>query len=156
MFQIIRGGILESYQSYFDIDFESGDVRIEVVGDDQVINFKFMIGFFSLPCFFGTISSLWMGETKKDELDGFGFDFDYYFSVENGYLLIKHRGFDDISNYKFSFKRFVEAIDKGFSEYLEEQHSKGIYPLKMDEYTHPLSEDVIHNYVLFSDIIRKG
>ncbi len=150
---------MENYKCNYDINFDNGDVQIKLDGDDQVIHFKFAIGFFSIPFFFAILLQLWSGQTKKVELDGFGISVRYRCSVVNDNLLINYRYYEKgaycTSKYKFNLKHFVEAIDKGFSDYLKEQHSKGILPLKVEEYSHPLSRKVIEEYNQFSTAIRK-
>ncbi|MBU0904729.1 MAG: hypothetical protein R3328_01275 [Planococcaceae bacterium] len=151
------------YSCHFEIDYRYRDVEIKLNGDHQEIHFKFMIAFYSIPSFFFVLLRLWDGKTKKTEIDGFGFAVRYYFNVEEKNLFIEHLTNDEndqpiTKNYKFNFEKFVKAIDKGFSEFLQEQLSKGILPLKVEEHSHPLSKHVINEYEEFSTIInaRKG
>ncbi len=149
------------YSCHFEIDYRYGDVEIKLNGDHQDIHFKFMIAFFSIPSFFFDLLRLWDGKTKKAEIDGFGFAVSYYFTVEEKNLFIEHltkdeNGQPNTNNYKFNFEKFVKAIDKGFSEYLQEQLSKGILPLKVEEHSHPLSKQVIKEYEELSTIINEN
>lgn len=149
------------YTCCFDIDYRSGDVKIKLNGDGHEIEFTFMLGFFSIPWFFSMLLQLWNGKTNKTELDGFGIAVRYYFTVRENHLFIKHLTSDDNGHptkfhYKFDFKKFVKAVDKGFSDYLEEQFSKGILPLKVEEHSHPLSRQVIEEYNQFSTSIRSN
>ncbi len=149
------------YQSGFDINFNNGDVEIKFSGDGQVIHFKFMIAFYSIPTFFYVLLRLWRGKTNKAELDGFGFAVRYNFTLEETNLLIEHLTADENGkhstyNYEFDFNKFVTAIDRGFSDCLQEQYSKGILPLKVEEHSHPLSKQVIEEYKEFSSIINES
>ena len=149
------------YQCCFDINLNNDDVEIKFSGDDQVIHFKFMIAFYSIPTFLNILLHLWRGKTNKEELDGFGFPVKYYFTLEETNLLIEHltdyeNGKYSTYNYNFDFDKFVKAIDRGFSDYLQEQYSKGILPLKVDEHPHPLSKQVIEEYKEFSSIINES
>ena len=80
------------------------------------------------------------------------------FTVEDEDLLIEHSTYHDgeyiTRNYKFNFEKFAKALDKGFSEYLQEQRSKGI-PIGVEEDSHPLSKKVIKEYEEFSTIINE-
>ncbi|MFJ5770157.1 hypothetical protein [Psychrobacillus sp. NPDC093180] len=120
-----------------------------------------MIAFVSIPSFFYVLLQLWNGKTNKTEIDGFGFAVRYYLTVEEKNLCIERLTFGENSqpifyNYKFDFERFAKALDKGFSEYLQEQRNKGILPLKVEEHSHPLSKQVIKEYEEFSTIINEG
>ena len=119
-----------------------------------------MIGFFSIPSFFEVLLQLWKGKTHKTDIDGFGFAVRYYLTIEEKNLYIEHLTYDENDqpvtyNYKFDFEKFAKALDKGFTQYLQEQSNKGILPLKNDEYSHPLSKHVIKEYKEFSTIINK-
>ena len=153
--------MINDYQCCFDINLDTYEVEIKFSGDGQVIHFKFMIAYYSIPTFFYRLLRLWSGKTNKDELDGFGFAVRYNFTLEETNLLIEHLTGDDnckysTYNYKFDFDKFVQAIDRGFSDCLQEHYSKGILPL--DEDPHPLSKQVIKEYEEFSTIIngKKG
>jgi len=161
---VIKGVIFleNQYACRFDIDLRRGDVEIKLNGDGQGIYFKFMVAFFSLPSFLFFLLQLWNGKTNKTEIDGFGFAVRYYFTVEDKDLLIEHLTIPDgengqpiTYNYKFNFEKFAKALDKGFSEYLQEQRSKGIIPLKVEEHSHPLANHVIEEYEEFSTIINE-
>lgn len=148
------------YTCRFDIDYRSGDVEIKLNGDGQDVYFKFMIAFFSIPSFFYVILQLWNGKTNKTEIDGFGFAVSYDLTVEEKNLFIEHFTYNENDqsttyNYKFDFEKFAKALDKGFSEYLQEQRKKGIFPLKVEEHSHPLSKQVIKEYKEFSSIINE-
>lgn len=148
------------YTCRFDIDYRNRDVEIKLNGDGQDIHFKFMIAFVSIPSFFYVLLQLWNGKTNKTDIDGFGFAVRYYLTVEEKNLYIERLTFENgkpiFYNYKFDFERFAKALVKGFSEYLQEQRSKGILPLKVEEHTHPLSKEVIKEYDEFSTIINEG
>jgi len=150
------------YACRFDIDLRRGDAKIKLNGDGQEVHFKFMVAFYSIPSFLFFLLQLWNGKTNNIEIDGFGFAVRYYFTLEDKDLLIEHLTFPDgenvppiINNYKFNFENFVKAIDKGFSEHLQEQRSKGIIPLKVEEHSHPLAKHVIEEYEEFSTIINE-
>ena len=146
------------YVCRFDIDFRLGDIEIKLNGDGQEVLFKFMIAFFSFPSLLFFLLQLWNGKMNKTEISSFGFAVRYYFTVEDEALLIEHSTYYDgeyiTRNYKFNFENFVKAIDKGFSEYLQEQRSKGI-PIGVEEDSHPLSKQVIKEYEEFSTIINE-
>ncbi|MEK4245889.1 hypothetical protein MKZ20_11145 [Psychrobacillus sp. FSL K6-2684] len=155
------------YVCRFDIDFRLGDIEIKLNGDGQEVLFKFMIAFFSFPSLLFFLLQLWNGKMNKTEISSFGFAVRYYFTVEDEDLLIEHSTYHELiehstyyegeyitRNYKFNFENFVKAIDKGFSEYLQEQRSKGI-PIGVEEDSHPLSKQVIKEYEEFSTIINE-
>lgn len=149
------------YVCRFDIDLRRADIEIKLNGDGQEVLFKFMVAFFSFPSFLFFLLQLWNGKTNKKEIDGFGFAVRYYLTVEDKDLLIEHLTFPDgesvqpiTRNYKFNFEKFAKALDKGFSEYLQEQRSKGI-PIEVEEDSHPLSKQVIKEYEEFSTIINE-
>ncbi|MBD7945837.1 hypothetical protein H9650_17150 [Psychrobacillus sp. Sa2BUA9] len=146
------------YVCRFDIDFRLGDIEIKLNGDGQEVRFKFMIAFFSFPSLLFFLLQLWNGKMNETEISSFGFAVRYYFTVEDEDLLIEHSTYHDdeyiTRNYKFNFENFVKAIDKGFSEYLQEQRSKGI-PIGVEEFSHPLSKEVIKEYEEFSTIINE-
>ncbi|MEK5146889.1 hypothetical protein MKX53_07590 [Psychrobacillus sp. FSL K6-4615] len=147
------------YTFRVDIDYINGDVEIKLNGDGQDISFTFCIAFVSIPSFFYVLLQLWNGKTNKTDIDGFGFAVRYYLTVEEKILCIERLTFENgkpiFYNYKFDFERFAKAIDKGFSEYLQEQRNKGVLPLKV-EHNHPLSKEVIKEYDEFSTIINEG
>ncbi|MFC4409047.1 hypothetical protein ACFOZY_01215 [Chungangia koreensis] len=149
------------YTCAFEIDYKHGDVEINVDGDGQQIRFTFMIAFFSIPTFFYLLLRLWKGKTNKTDIDGFGFAVSYYFTVQENELFIEHKTFDENDQpvtykYKYDFEKFMKAIDQGFTKYLQEQREKGVLPLKVEEHTHPLSQQVIKEYGEFSAILNEG
>lgn len=84
----------------------------------------------------------------------------YYLTIDESNLYIEHFTYDESDqhityNYKLDFEKFAKALDKEFTQYLLEQSNKGILPLKIDEYSHPLSEHVIKKHEEFSTIINK-
>ena len=145
------------YQCCFDINMKNYDVEIKFSGDDQVIHFQFMIAYYSIPTFFYVLLRLWKGKTNKVDIDGFGISVRYYLTLEETDLLIEHltdyeNGKYKTYNYKFDFDKFVKAIDKGFSDCIPEQYSKGILT---PEHPHPFSKQVIEEYKEFSSIINE-
>jgi len=93
-------------------------------------------------------------------IDGFGFAVEYHFTKEERNVLIDHLidykdGEPIFIHYKFDFERFVKAIDQGFSDHLLEERKKGLFPLTVEEHTHPLSAQVIKEYQEFSAIINE-
>ena len=150
--------MINDYQCCFDINLDTYEVEIKFSGDGQVIHFKFMIAYYSIPTFFYKLLRLWSGKTNKAELHGLVLRWRYNFTLEGTNLLIEHLTGDDnckysTYNYKFDFDKFVQAIDRGFSDCLQEKYSKGILPL--DEDPHPLSKQVIQEYEEFSTIINE-
>jgi len=148
------------YSCFFEMDYRSGDVFIQLKGDGQEIRFMFMIGFFSIPSFLFLLLRLWNGKTDKFEIDGFGYAVTYYFSLREKRLFVEQLIYNDngqpiTQSYLFDFEKFVKAIDRGFSIYVQEQYDKGILPLEKEEHTHPLSQQVLKEYGEFSAIINK-
>ena len=137
---------------------------IKFNGDGQELEFKFMIPFVSVPHFFHILLELWTGKVNKDNINGYGIAVEYYLTVDEKNLCVERRTSSEdgckpiFHNYKFDFERFSKALDKGFSEYFQEQKNKGLYPLplEVDEYSHHLSNMVIEKYEEFSTIINKS
>ena len=146
------------YTCIYDTDNKYRDARIKFNGDGQEVEFGFMMPFISVPSLLFFLLQLWNGETNQTEIMSFGFSVRYYFTVEDEDLLIEHSAYHDdeyiTRNYKFNFEKFAKALDKGFSEYLQEQRSKGI-PIGVEEFSHPLSKEVIKEYEEFSTIINE-
>ena len=121
--------MINDYQCCFDINLDTYEVEIKFSGDGQVIHFKFMIAYYSIPTFFYSLLCLWSGKTNKAELDGFGFAVRYNFTLEETNLLIEYLTDDDSTyNYKFDFDKFVQAIDRAFPIVFKNIILKGYYP----------------------------
>jgi len=149
------------YTCNFDID-KYRDVRIKSNGDGQELEFTFMVPFVSIPHFFEVLLQLWTGKVNKTKIDGYGFAVTYYLTVEEKNLCVERLTSSEdgrkpiFRNYKFDFERFAKELDKGFSEYLQEQRNKGLFPLEVEEYSHHLSKEVIESYEEFSTIINES
>ncbi|WP_342560715.1 hypothetical protein NSQ95_08910 [Psychrobacillus sp. FSL W7-1457] len=151
------------YTCIYDIN-KYRDAIIKFNGDGQELEFKFMIPFVSVPHFFHILLELWTGKVNKDNINGYGIPAEYYLTVEEKNLCVERLTSSEDSrkpifhNYKFDFERFAKALDKGFSEYFQEQKNKGLYPLplEVDEYSHHLSNIVIKKYEEFSTIINES
>lgn len=151
------------YTIIYDID-KYRDARIKVNGDGQELELAFMIPAVSVPHFFHILLELWTGKVNKDNINGYGFAAEYYLTVEEKNLCVERLTSSEdgpryiFHNYKFDFERFAKALDKGFSEYLQEQKNKGLYPLplEVDEYCHHLSNEVIEKFEEFSTIINES
>jgi hypothetical protein len=152
------------YTIIYDIDHRR-DARIKTNGDGQELEFTFMVPAVSVPHFFYVLLQLWTGKANKAEINGYGFSVTYYLTVEEKNLCVETLTFSDgvynpiFTNYKFDFERFAKALAKAFSEYLQVQKNKGLYPLnplEVDEYCHHLSNEVIEKYEEFSTIINES
>ncbi|WP_390288975.1 hypothetical protein [Ureibacillus sp. GCM10028918] len=74
-------------------------------------------------------------------------------TIKENSLYIEHLTSDNDgqivkSHLKFDFKKFLKAIDKGFSDYIDKQNTKGVIPIQMGE--------AIEGYNEFSNIIEKN
>lgn len=148
------------YRCIFDINYQNGDVTIIFHGDQKEIRFTFMLAFFSIPTFFNQLLCLWKGKITKAELDGFGFVTEYHFTVVEMKLFIKHltdyeAGKYQTYHYEFDFEKFLKALEKGFSSYIDEQYENGRLPLRTEEFSHPLSPQVLKEFEDFSSTIKE-
>ena len=95
-----------------------------------------------------------MSEAKID-CDG---NFDYYiFSSDGTRLFIEYNGHypEGIFKYEFNLKDYISAVCIGFQEHLQQLEKEGILPLKNQEFTHPLGDDVLNAFVDFSSILNR-
>ena len=145
-----------TYKCFVDIRLSGGDIQFDVSDDNQLFSFKSGIGFMAIPNFFSVLSSLYRGEITEKQIDCDG-NFDYYlFSSDGTNLFIKH--FDHypegIFDYQFNLKKYIEAIQIGFQEYLQQLETEGVLPLKTQEFAHPLGNDVLHAFDDFSSLLN--
>lgn len=144
------------YTCLVDIDLSGGDIQFDVSTDTQLFSFKSGLGFMSIPNFLSTLSSLYKGELSEAQLDCHG-NFDYYiFSTDGITLFIKHIGHypEGIFEYQFELRKYMEAIALGFQEYLKKVEQEGVLPLKTQEFSHPLSEDVLSSFNQFTSLVN--
>lgn len=145
-----------TYKYFVDIRLSGGDVQFDVSDDTQLFSFKSGIGFFAIPDFFSTLSSLYKKEISEAKLDCHG-NFDYYlFSSDGTNLFITHIGHypEGIFNYQFELKKYISAIETGFREYLQQLEKEGILPFKHQEFAHPLGNNVLNAFDDFSSLLN--
>ena len=146
------------YKCTVKINFENGDVTIEVLGGGQTFSYNSGLGFLALPEFFVALSRLYKGEANKIKLEYHGtFEcYSYYFSSDGKSLKVKHIDpfTDKMVYYIFDLKQYVKVVDKGFSEYLQHYRSEGSFPLNFDELLNPLGETVKKYFYDFSLLIN--
>ncbi|WP_318617553.1 hypothetical protein [Sporosarcina sp. YIM B06819] len=143
-----------NYKCSIDIRFNGGDIQFDVSDGMQSFSFKSGIGFVAIPHFFWTLSSLYKGDISEAQLDCHGNSDYYLFSRDGTNLLIKHIGHypEGIFNYQFKLKDYMKAIDTGFQKYLQQLEKEGVFPLKTQEFGHPLGEDVLNAFNVFSSL----
>lgn len=146
------------YQCFIDIRFSGGDIQFDVSSDTQLFSFKSGIGFVAIPHFFFTLSQLYKKEIKEAQLDCHG-NADYYKLSSDGITLFIEHATDypkeEIYNkYEFNLEKYLEAVDKGFKRYLKQLEREGIFPLKIQEFAHPLGDDVLNAFYDFSSLLN--
>lgn len=144
------------YKSSVVINFTNGDIFIEVLGNGQKFTFISGLGFIALPEFFHALSNLYKREVNRSKVEYHGCSDYYYFSSDGTTLQVEHIGpyLDEPFYFIFNLKEYVMAVDKGFSEYLQQHQREGILPLNKEEILNPLGETVIKFYKEFSSIIN--
>lgn len=145
-----------NYKCFIDIRFTGGDIQFDVSSDTQLFSFKSGIGFIAIPHFFLTLSSLYKGEISEGKLYCHGNSDYYIFSSDGSNLNIEHSHYPDgIFKYQFELKGYIKAICVGFQKYLQQLEKEGILPLKVQEYAHPLGDDVITAFYDFSSLLNR-
>ena len=127
------------YKSNVKINFRSGDVRVEV--SDEKETFSFMSGIGSMACHGN-------GEFYNYSTDGIELTIEH---VDDYY------GQYDTVTYQFDLKKYMEAVDVGFTDYLYKLEQSGeIIPLKERNQFHPFNEEVLSYFYKFSALINEG
>ena len=149
------------YKSNVKINFRGGDVRVEVSDGKETFSFMSGIGSMALPEFFDTLSKLYKGDLTKEKLYCHGNGEFYNYSTDGIELTIEHvddyYGQYDTVTYQFDLKKYMEAVDVGFTDYLYKLEQSGeIIPLKERNQFHPLNEEVLSYFYKFSALINEG
>jgi|SRR5690606_4575955 hypothetical protein len=146
------------YQCFIDIGFDGGDIQFDVSDDIQSFSFKSGIGFVAIPHLLLTLSSLYKGEISEARLECHGNSDYYIFSRYGTNLLIEHNEHDlesTVFNYQFKLREYMDALDTGFQKYLQQLEKEGIFPLKTQEFGHPLGDDVLNAFHDFSLLLNR-
>lgn len=136
------------YKCSVSIKLDGGDVQIAVSDGDRMFTYISGVGFVALRQFFGVLTDFYYGSIDSYRLDNIGF-YDYYiFSIEGNNLLIKHFSHEqypeqEIYDYVFDYQKYVTAVKKGFSEYLQQLHQQGVLPLEVEDSSSPVSKEVL-------------
>jgi hypothetical protein len=139
------------YKSKVEIDLDGGDVKITVLGDEQVFTFSSGLGSLILPEFFSLLSSFSSGKNSRGRLNSYG-NSDYYIFVRDSARIrieyVRHHpGGRD--NYVFDLYKFVIAFEKAFNKLIKQFRKEGVIPLKNKELSHPLDQNVLDAFVEF-------
>ena len=79
----------------------------------------------------------------------------YNFITDGINLTIEHVDDYDTALYYFNIKKYMEAVDIGFTDYLNKYEQKGkiFPPIEKDQF-HPLNEEVLNYFYKFSALIN--
>ena len=143
------------YKSNVKINFTNGDVKIEVSNGKETFSFISGIGSIALPHFFDTLTKFYKGDIKKEKFYCHGNGEFYNYITDGINLTIEHiddyYGQYDIARYHFNFRKYMEAVEIGFTDYLNKFEQKGkSIPLKERDQFHPLNEEVLNYFYKFS------
>ena len=147
------------YKSKVKINFINGDVKIEVSNGKETFSFISGLGFIALPHFFDTLTKLYNGDIKREKLFCHGNGEFYNFITDGINLTIEHvddyYGQYDTVIYYFNLRKYMEAVDIGFTDYLNKYEQKGkiFPPIEKDQF-HPLNEEVLNYFYKFSALIN--
>lgn len=151
--------MISDYKCKVKINFNSGDVCIDVSDDKETFSYISGLGSSALAHFFGTLSEFYEGEITTDKLYCHGTGEFYIFNTDGTNLTIEHVDdyYDqyDVVVYNFNLRNYMEAVYISFTDYLNmlEQKRK-LIPLKERDDLHPLNEVVINNFNRFSALIK--
>ena len=147
------------YKGNVKINFITGDIKIEVSNGKETFSFISGIGSIALPHFFDTLTKFYKGGIKKERLYCHG-NGEFYNYISDGIkLTIEHvndyYGQYDTATYHFNLRKYVEAVDIGFTDYLNnfDQKGKSIPLIERDQF-HPLNEEVLKYFNKFSALIN--
>ncbi|WP_261384301.1 hypothetical protein [Planococcus sp. CPCC 101016] len=108
-----------NYECFIDIQFDGGDIQIDVSDDIQLFSFKSGIGFVAVPHLLSTLSLLYKEEISEAQLDCHGNSDYYIFSRYGTNLLIEHNEQhleSTVFNYQFKLREYMKALDTGFQK----------------------------------------
>ena len=147
------------YKSYVKLNFINGDVKIEVSNEKETFSFVSGLGFIALPQFFDTLTKFYKGDMKKEKIYCHGNGEFYNFITDGINLIIEHvddyYGQYDTAIYHFNLIKYMEAVDIGFTDYLNKLEQKGkSIPLIERGQFHPLNEEVLNYFDKFSALIN--